>query len=187
MARSTPNVRLRPYVDADRWLTTAIEANDEMMAELGGALPIADIPRIHRRRLEGMASDRLWYFTVELEPEGPAIGTICLWSDVVDGARRSEAGWATLREFQGRGVATEALRQLLDRARVDGRWGDIHAYPGVSNGPSNALCRRAGFANVGQEVVTYAGRRLRCNHWVLATDCERKPARKRATTDRWPP
>jgi RimJ/RimL family protein N-acetyltransferase len=167
MSSPTPSIRLRPYVDADRWLTEAIETSPVMMADLGGPLPAADIPGIHERRLEGMAADRLWYFTVDLEPEGRTVGTICLWSDAVEGGQRSEAGWAILEQFQGRGLATEALRQLVERARIDGRWGDIHAFTGASNGPSNAVCRKGGFTNVGQEVVEYAGRRLLCNHWVL--------------------
>lgn len=167
MSSPSPAIRLRPYTDADRWLTDAIELNDEMMSELGGALPAAAIPHLHERRLEGMASDRLWYFAVELQPDRSTVGTICLWSDVVDGGRRSEVGWATLREFQGRGIATQALRALLERARADGRWGDIHAFPGATNGPSNALCRSAGFTKLGEEIVSYAGRQLRCNHWVL--------------------
>lgn len=167
MATPTAQLRLRPYTDADRWLTESIETSPLMMADLGGPLPAADIPGIHARRIEGMAADRLWYFTVELRPEGTAVGTICLWSDAVAGELRSEAGWAILPEFQGRGLATEALRLLIDRARDDGRWGDIHAFPGVSNGPSNAVCRKARFENVGEETVVYAGRQLRCNHWVL--------------------
>ena len=68
MALPTPSVRLRPYADADRWLTEAIETSPVMMADLGGPLPAAEIPGIHARRLEGMAADRLWYFTVELSP-----------------------------------------------------------------------------------------------------------------------
>jgi RimJ/RimL family protein N-acetyltransferase len=172
MASPTPAVRLRPYVDADRWLTETIETSPVMRADLGGPLAAADIPGIHARRLEGMAADRLWYFTVELEPEGMAVGTICLWSDAVAGELRSEAGWAILHEFQGRGLATDALRLLLERAREDGRWGDIHAFPGVSNAPSNAVCRKAGFEDVGEETVVYAGRQLRCNHWVLEADAD---------------
>jgi RimJ/RimL family protein N-acetyltransferase len=168
MPSSPPPLRLRPYTDADRWLTESIETNPVMMADLGGPLPPGDIPGIHARRLEGMAADRLWYFTVELDPEGTPVGTICLWSDAVDGGRRSEAGWAILHEHQGRGIATEAVRLLVEQARDDGRWGDIHAFPGVTNGPSNAVCRKAGFTNVGEETVVYAGRPLRCNHWILA-------------------
>lgn len=159
-------IRLRPYADADRWLTEAIETDPAMMADLGGPLPAANIPGIHARRLEGMAADRLWYFTVELEPHGQAVGTICLWSDAIEGGRRSEAGWAILEAFQGRGLATEALRQMLVLAADDDRWGDIHAFPGVTNGASNAVCRKAGFRNIGKEVVEYAGRALQCNHWV---------------------
>ena len=161
-------VQLRPYVDADRWLTEAIETDDAMMAELGGPLPASAIARVHDRRIEGMAADRLWYFVVELEAESKAVGTICLWSDDVDGQPRSEAGWAVLRAFQGQGIASEALRQLLDRADEDGRWGEIHAFPGVSNAASNALCRTAGFRHVGESTVIYAGRDLHCNHWVMS-------------------
>lgn len=160
------SIRLRPYTDADRWLTESIETDPVMMADLGGPLPLADIPAIHARRLEGMAADRLWYFTVETEPDGTAVGTICLWSDAIEGGRRSEAGWAILEDFQGRGLATEALRQLLLLAATDGRWGDIHAFSGVTNGPSNGVCRKTGFRNIGREVVEYAGRPLQCNHWV---------------------
>jgi RimJ/RimL family protein N-acetyltransferase len=168
MSSPPPSIHLRAYADADRWLTEAIELDPVMMADLGGPLAAKDVAGIHERRLRGMATDHLWYFTVELQPAGQAIGTICLWSDAIDGGRRSEAGWAILHEFQGRGIATEALRLLLVRAVEDGRWGDIHAFPGVNNGPSNALCRKAGFTNIGEEVVEYAGRQLRCNHWVLA-------------------
>jgi RimJ/RimL family protein N-acetyltransferase len=167
MSSPTPSIRLRPYTDADRWLTETIETSPAMMADLGGPLPATDIPGIHQRRLDGMAADRLWYFTVDLMPEGRTVGTICLWSDTYEGGRRSEAGWAILEEFQGRGLPTEAHRQRGARARTDGRWGDIHAFPGASNGPSNAVCRKGGFTNVGQEIVDYAGRQLRCNHWVL--------------------
>src|SRR5688572_22946607 len=115
MPSSPPAVRLRPYTDADRWLTETIETSPVMMADLGGPLPAGDIPGIHDRRLAGMAADRLWYFTVELAPEGTAVGTICLWSDAVEGERRSEAGWAILHEYQGRGIATEALRLLVEQ------------------------------------------------------------------------
>jgi RimJ/RimL family protein N-acetyltransferase len=165
--RSRPSVRLRPYGEADRWLTAAIEGDDEMMQELGGALPIAEVERIHQRRLDAIAADRLRYFAVVVEPDAQVAGTICLWSDTVDGQRRSEAGWAILPAFQGRGIATEALRLLLEQARDEPRWGDIHAFSGTTNEPSNALCRSAGFTRVGEETVSYAGRHLRCNHWVL--------------------
>lgn len=166
MSSPAPTIRLRPYAETDRWLTEEIETNPVMMADLGGPLPAEEIPGVHQRRLAGMAADRVWYFVVEREPTGEVLGTICLWADAFRGAHRSEAGWAILHEHQGRGYATEALRLLLALAADDGRWGDVHAFPGVSNGASNAVCRKGGFTNIGEETVEYAGRRLRCNHWI---------------------
>ena len=74
-----------------------------------------------------------------------------------------------LPEYQGRGLARAAVRELVERARADGRWGDIHAYPNVTNDASNALARSAGFTLVGTVDLEFRGHRLRCNDWVLRT------------------
>ena len=37
---------------------------------------------------------------------------------------------------------------------------------GATNGPSNALCRKAGFEQLESLDVEYAGRPLHINHWV---------------------
>lgn len=76
-------------------------------------------------------------------------------------------GWMLLPASQGRGLASEAVRQTLSRARSEGRWDVIHAFPGVTNGPSNGICRKFGFSQVEELHVEYAGRPLRVNHWVL--------------------
>src|SRR6266536_2799835 len=54
----------------------------------------------------------------------------------------------------------------------DGRWGLVHAFPATTNGPSNGICRSLGFRFAGERDVTFAGRVLRSNHWVInpATD-----------------
>jgi RimJ/RimL family protein N-acetyltransferase len=69
--------------------------------------------------------------------------------------------------FQGRGLASEAVGAVLERARAEERWGVIHAFPSVTNGPSNAICRKTGFSKVEEVDFEYAGRILRCNHWRL--------------------
>jgi RimJ/RimL family protein N-acetyltransferase len=79
----------------------------------------------------------------------------------------NEIGWMLLPEFQGRKLASEAVRLTLERARAEGRWDVIHAFPGVTNGPSNGICRKLGFSMQEEVEVEYVGRPLRCNHWVL--------------------
>ena len=79
----------------------------------------------------------------------------------------SEIGWMVLREFQGRGIGKAAVRAILDRARRDGRWGVIHAYPSVTNDPSNGICRSLEFALVETTDFDYKGESMRCNHWQI--------------------
>jgi RimJ/RimL family protein N-acetyltransferase len=77
-----------------------------------------------------------------------------------------EIGWAVLPEHQGRGVAVAATRTALERAKEDGRFRYVHAFPSVHNAPSNAICRKAGFELLGAEDFEYPpGNPLRCNNW----------------------
>jgi hypothetical protein len=42
----------------------------------------------------------------------------------------------------------------------------LHAFPATTNAPSNALCRKHGFALRGPIDYTYREQTLRVNHWV---------------------
>ncbi len=45
---------------------------------------------------------------------------------------------------------------------------EVHAFPGVVNAASNALCRRARFLLAEEDAeIVFSGRPLRCNHWAL--------------------
>jgi RimJ/RimL family protein N-acetyltransferase len=159
-------MHLRPGTMADAWLTVALETDPRVMAELGGPHPSEYAEGAHRRRVATNASG--WWLMMEPEPGQPPIGAIGLWASEWNGEPISETGWMVLPEHQGRGHASAALRLLVERAAADGRWGEIHAFPGVTNGPSNALCRKTGFELVETDVeVDYGGRNLHCNHWVL--------------------
>ncbi|MDQ3209911.1 MAG: hypothetical protein M3Q20_01840 [Actinomycetota bacterium] len=72
-----------------------------------------------------------------------------------------------LPEFQGKGLGRDATAAILERARADGRWGPIHAFPGVTNAPSNGICRTLGFTLVETAEFEYYGTTLRTNHWRL--------------------
>lgn len=161
-------MELLPYTHEDMWLTEALETDDRVMAELGGAWPRDAIPGIHERRLKSIAAGS-WLFTIVPEPDKPPVGMIGIFESDLDGDPISEATWLILPAHQGRGYASEALRMVLDRAQADGRWGPIHAFTGVTNGASNALCRKFGFTLAGERTVDYGGRTLQCNHWIRGT------------------
>jgi RimJ/RimL family protein N-acetyltransferase len=157
-------MELRAYTDADLALTEALETDPAVMHHLGGPVPRERLPRVHRLRLADS-----WWFVITEEPGGPGVGTIGIWEATHDGEAIHETGWMVLPAHQGRGIASRALAMLAERARTEPRFSALHAFPPVSNTPSNALCRKSGFALVGETDVEFAGRPLHCNHWVLAT------------------
>ena len=146
-----------------------------MMSELGGPLPREGIEAKVRRDVESVASGADWIKMILLDEDGKAgpevvAGTVVLWSHEQDGERISETGWMVLPQFQGRGLGKLAVRALLDLARADGRWGVVHAFPGVTNGPSNGICRGLGFTLLGERDIVFGDRSLRSNHWVVDSD-----------------
>ena len=161
-------MELVDYTDDDLALTVALESDPRVMAELGGPRDAGAIADVHRRRADGVADGSNWWFKIVPEPGGPAAGTIGVWDSDWEGGAVAEVGWMVLPELQGRGIASEALRLLIARARAEPRWGDLHAFPGETNPPSNALCRKFGFELIERCEVEFAGRPLRVNHWVLA-------------------
>ncbi len=158
-------MELVPYADEHLWLTEALETDDQVMAELGGAWPRDAILGIHARRLKSIAGGT-WLFTIVPEPGSAPVGLIGVFDSDLDGSPISEAFWLILPAHQRRGYASEALRMVLERAQADARWGPIHAFTGITNSPSNALCRKFGFTLIAEREIEYGGRTLRCNHWI---------------------
>jgi RimJ/RimL family protein N-acetyltransferase len=159
-------VELLPYSDEHRALTEALELDPEVMRELGGPADPQDLDRVHRMRVDTVARGE-WYFVIVPEPSGPPVGAIGIWESTLAGSKLHEVGWMVLPEFQGRGIASEALGLLIARARSDPRYASIHAFPGASNAPSNALCRKFGFTRAEEMEVKFRDRPLRVNHWEL--------------------
>jgi RimJ/RimL family protein N-acetyltransferase len=135
------------------------------MLHLGGPLSLESAREAHVRRLRGEHPD--WWLKIVPEPGGPAAGVIGIWGSKWEGERVDEAGWMVLPAFRGRGIATQALALLLERARSEPRIEAVHAFPNVENEASNALCRRAGFELVGDAEIEFRDRPMRCNHWVV--------------------
>ena len=168
-------MRLRDVDLGDVSAYVRMQCDPVMMAELGGPLPREGIEDKVARDVRAAAAGTDWIkMIVPGEAEADVVaGSVVLWSHDGDGGEPiSEIGWMVLPEFQGRGLAKRAVRMLLELARDDGRWGLVHAFPATTNGPSNGICRSLGFRLAGEQDVTFAGRVLRSNHWVInsATD-----------------
>ena len=159
-------MELVPYGEGDLWLTEALELDPDVMRELGGPRPKGELPGVHEKRLAAKIDGEDWWLKIVVDDQ--AVGTIGIWPTDHEGTEVYEVGWMVLPAHQGRGVASEALGMLLDRARADGRFESVHAFPGVTNGPSNALCRKFGFERLEERQVEFRDQPLRVNHWVLA-------------------
>ncbi|WBP88134.1 GNAT family N-acetyltransferase [Kitasatospora cathayae] len=162
-------MHLRNVGPGDAEAYVRMRCDEAMMAELGGPLPREQVEARLRKDLALVAADSAWIKVILLDgaEPGEAAGLVTLWQDEEDGATVSEIGWMVLPEFQGRGLAKAAVRQVLDAAAADGRWGEVHANPGVTNGPSNGICRSLGFRLLGERDLDFADRVLRTNHWVV--------------------
>ena len=161
-------MQLRDITMTDLSFFEGISTDPVMWSDLGGPLPREGLDRKLRGIVDDVEAGRIWYFViVPNSDELPQAGTVCIWDHPWNGQTISEIGWMVSPEFQGRGLATEAVGSTLHRARSEKRWDVIHAFPAVTNGPSNAICRKAGFSKM--EEVDYAGPAgvLRCNHWVI--------------------
>jgi RimJ/RimL family protein N-acetyltransferase len=160
-------MKLETMTEKDVELRVRLETDPQLMAELGGPRPREAIERAHAKSLALAAEGRCW--PLKIIPDGgssPAGGV-----DVFESSHEDEAiyeiGWMILPEFQNRGIASQAVREVLERARGVRKFGQIHAFPAVTNGPSNKICEKNGFTNLGECDVEFAGRGLRCNHWRI--------------------
>ena len=160
-------MELVAYGEDDLWLTEALELDPDVMSELGGPRPKDELPGVHEMRIAAKIDGADWWFKIVPGPGDEAVGTIGLWPSEVGGETVYETGWMILPAHQGRGIASAALGLLLDRARADARFDAIHAFPGVTNGASNALCRKFGFELRGELEVKFRDQDLRVNHWAL--------------------
>jgi RimJ/RimL family protein N-acetyltransferase len=154
---------LRDIRPADLEACIRMRGDPAMMADLGGPLPRDGIERSFHREVAWAEAGTAWIKMILPTESSPVAGTVTVWQH--DGL--SEIGWLVLPEFQGRGLAGQAVREILHQAGEDGRWGVIHAYPGTANGPSNSICRSAGFTFVEELDLEFAGRTLRSNHWLV--------------------
>jgi RimJ/RimL family protein N-acetyltransferase len=157
-------MELRPLSLDDLTLYRRVYTDPQMWTELGG-VPELDLPAKLERDVASVEADRHWVLVVVTD-DGTAAGTVSLWDHEWEGETIAEIGWMVLPEHQGRGLASAGVAEALRRADETARWRVLHAFPATANVPSNALCRRHGFALRGPIDYTYRERTLRVSHWV---------------------
>jgi RimJ/RimL family protein N-acetyltransferase len=161
-------VRIEPWGEGDLPLVEKTVGDPEMMEHLGGPESSEKIAERQTRyeRLADSGTGRM--FKIVDTATGEAVGSVGYWERTWHGEQVYEAGWMVLPQYQGRGIASAATAQAIARARADGKHRFLHAFPGVDNPPSNAVCQRLGFTLVEQCEFEYPkGSFMQCNDWRL--------------------
>lgn len=137
----------------------------EMTRFFGGPESEEEVLARHRRYLRLNASTDSQMYRIDVD--GTPVGGIGFWMADLDGEPAFEASWSVDRAIQGRGIATEALRQLIPLAAAREDRDVLVAYPGLDNPASNALCRNLGFELRGTKTDAWGGGELTYRVWVL--------------------
>jgi RimJ/RimL family protein N-acetyltransferase len=144
--------------DDDAAASYAVLAHDEVWPWLGAnPRPCPDVEAARRTnvRWAGLADDVLGVWAVEtprmpdVTPQ-PCGSVLLLTLPRSDGAASDavEIGWHLHPSAWGRGIATEAARVLVERARAAGL-ARLHAVVRPGNARSLAVCDRLGMTRLG--------------------------------------
>lgn len=133
----------------------------EMTLYLGGPESAEKLADRHRRYLNFTSTGRdAWPMRVVVD--GQTVGSVGYWDD----EDAFEMGWAIATEHQGQGFALAAVTLALDHAAANGLHASMTANPGVTNGASNAVARKAGFRLTGEHEIEYPpGSFMLANCW----------------------
>jgi RimJ/RimL family protein N-acetyltransferase len=168
-------VDIRPWTDGD---LSVLERNNtpEMTVHLGGPESAEKLVERHERYQRGWHEETAWMFTAWLGDE--PVGLVGYWNRSHVGRDVYECAYGIFPEFQGRGLAAAAVTACLEHAAQHGVRDEMYAYPNVTNGPSNALCRRLGFELEGEQDFEYPkGHPIRANAWRYALGGLRRESR----------
>ena len=155
-------IRLEPWGEGDLPLLEGLLGDPAMTEYVGGPESPEKIAE-RQTRYERPGSRQ---FKIVDVATGEGVGWVGYWERTWHDEQVYEIGWSVLPAFQGRGIATVATTQAIDKARAEREHRFVHAYPMVENEPSNAICRKVGFTLV--EVIDFPGARggfVQCNDW----------------------
>lgn len=134
----------------------------EMTEHLGGQETQEQLEKRLRRYITAR-TDEVSMF--KLVVDGAPAGSVGFWAREWKDWQVYETGWSVLPEFQGRGIASQAMMAVIEIARRAMKHAEMHAFPSVDNGPSNAICRKLGFELLGECEFEYPK-----GHWMPSND-----------------
>ncbi|MFF9895854.1 MULTISPECIES: GNAT family N-acetyltransferase [Streptomyces] len=161
--RTAPAVRLRVPTDEDAFVWHRLFADPEVMAYVGGAPAEPSVYEeltARQRRHDAELGFCLWTL---LDPEGAPVGFAGAqpWGRPWGPTGEIEIGWRLARPAWGRGYATAAARQTLERLRAAGV-GAVVAMVDVRNARSSAVAERLGMERAESYVAPRTGQRAHC-------------------------
>jgi RimJ/RimL family protein N-acetyltransferase len=166
-----PDVAIRSYSEGDLPLLERTLGDPRMTKHLGGPEGAEKLRERHRK-FTAMSADSSTgcIFVIGVGAREVSAGTVGYWEKEWDGQKVWETGWSVLPEFQGRGIATAAIKLVIERVTKLRSHRILCAFPSVENHPSNAICRKLGFTLMGETEYEYprgSGSFMRCNNWLL--------------------
>ncbi len=155
---------LRPWSSDDLAILRLTLGDPAMTEHVGGPETPEQMDARHQRFMALPTTEGMFAIRLGDEP----VGTIGYWDTIWDGERVYETGWFVLPAYAGRGIATEAALAVATVASAQRRNRFLHAFPSISNLPSNKVCKKSGFTNRGERTFEYPkGHMMQCNDWRL--------------------
>ncbi|MFE4813730.1 GNAT family N-acetyltransferase [Peribacillus simplex] len=156
-------IEIKPWEEKDLELLFQLNA-PEMMEHLGGPENNEQILKRHQRYLQ--IGEKGCMFSINSRPE--AVGSVGYWQTVWNDENVYEIGWSVLPSFQGKGIASHAVKALIEKIKAERKYKYVHAFPSINNSASNAICRKLGFNLISECEFEYPpGSFMQCNDWCL--------------------
>jgi len=114
-------MKLEMMAGKDVELRLRLQTDPQLMTELGGSRPREAIERAHARSLALAAEGKCWPLRIIPTGESSPAGGVDVFESSHDGEPIYEIGWMILPEFQNRGIASQAVRKVLEWQPLAGR------------------------------------------------------------------
>jgi len=144
MIIETPRLRLRFWQDTDRAVFAAMNADPEVMDDLGGPIGVTESDAKFDRYAAALHQRGFSRWLIETH-DGNFVG----YTGVLKAhhpnhplGEHFEIGWRLIRSAWGRGYATEAARAALEDSLTRVRLPEVLAYTAPENARSRAVMER---------------------------------------------